>query len=61
MILTYSFNLIILGLSMEERSQVNFDHPDSLDTALLETHIRQLKQGFSVQVWLIRLAVLSYQ
>jgi uridine kinase len=37
-------------LSMEERNKVNFDHPDSLDTALLEQHVRDLKQGKSVQV-----------
>ena len=29
----------------EERSKTNFDHPDSLDTALLVDHIRELKQG----------------
>jgi hypothetical protein len=31
--------------TLEERSQTNFDHPDSLDTALLVQHIRDLKQG----------------
>jgi uridine kinase len=31
--------------TLEERSQTNFDHPDSLDTELLVQHIRDLKQG----------------
>lgn len=31
-------------LSMEERDQINFDHPDSLDFALLATHLIALKQ-----------------
>ncbi len=37
-------------LSFEERRKVNFDHPDSLDTALLVEHLKQLKQGHSVEV-----------
>lgn len=35
-------------LSMEERQQQNFDHPDSLDFALLTEHLRQLREGKSV-------------
>lgn len=35
-------------LSFEERSQVNFDHPDSFDTDLLIKHIDLLKQGYSI-------------
>ena len=35
-------------LSFEERSQVNFDHPDSFDTDLMIQHIHQLKQGESI-------------
>ena len=35
-------------LSVDERSQVNFDHPDSFDTELLVRHIDQLKQGQSI-------------
>ena len=31
-------------------STSNFDHPDSLDTALLVQHIRELKEGKTVQV-----------
>ena len=30
---------------MEERQQINFDHPDSLEWDLLVDHIRKLKQG----------------
>mmetsp|Transcript_13446 Transcript_13446/g.22895 ORF Transcript_13446/g.22895 Transcript_13446/m.22895 type:complete len:212 (-) Transcript_13446:393-1028(-) len=36
--------------SMEERAQNNFDHPASLDTDLLVSHIRTLKAGGSVEV-----------
>ena len=32
-------------LSPEERAQVNYDHPDSLETSLLVEHIRALKAG----------------
>lgn len=31
--------------SLEERAKTNFDHPDSLDTDLLVTHIQELKAG----------------
>ena len=36
-------------LPMEERQQINFDHPDSLEFDLLVEHIRLLKEGKSVQ------------
>ena len=36
-------------LPMEERQQINFDHPDSLEWELLVKHIRLLKQGKSVE------------
>lgn len=32
------------GLSLAERIQVNFDHPDALDTPLLIEHIKELKK-----------------
>ena len=32
-------------LKLEERQEINFDHPDSLEFSLLSHHIRQLKQG----------------
>lgn len=35
-------------LSVEERSMVNFDHPDSFDTPLLIEHIKALKDAKSV-------------
>jgi len=34
----------------EDGGQINFDHPDSLEFALLAEHIRTLKAGGSVQV-----------
>jgi len=36
-------------LSPEERALVNYDHPDSLDTALLVEHLQQLRSGIPVQ------------
>ena len=35
----------ISHLSFEERSNTNFDHPDSLDTMLLVEHVKDLKSG----------------
>ncbi len=37
-------------LSAEERMQVNFDHPDSLEFDLLAQHLSILKQGKSVEI-----------
>lgn len=37
-------------LSAEERAQINFDHPDSLDTDLLVEHIKQLQQNQAVEI-----------
>jgi len=36
-------------LSLEERREVNFDHPDAFDTDLLVEHLRMLKAGRPVQ------------
>ncbi len=36
-------------LPMEERQQINFDHPDSLEWDLLVDHIRMLKKGKPVE------------
>ena len=36
-------------LPIEERQQINFDHPDSLEFDLLVQHIRQLKKGKPVE------------
>jgi uridine kinase len=37
-------------LSLEERSQVNYDHPEALETELLIAHIDRLRAGDSVDV-----------
>lgn len=37
-------------LTIEERAQTNFDHPDSLDHALMIQHLKMLRQGKTVQV-----------
>lgn len=37
-------------LSLEARANVNFDHPDSLDSQLLTTHLLQLKSGEAVDI-----------
>ncbi|MBX3273015.1 MAG: uridine kinase [Sandaracinaceae bacterium] len=37
-------------LSFEERSQLNFDHPDSLETELLVEHVVALRDGHAVDV-----------
>lgn len=36
-------------LSIEERVGVNWDHPDSLETSLLVTHLARLGQGQSIE------------
>lgn len=36
-------------MSYEERSKLNYDHPDSLDTDLMIKHIKSLKEGKSVK------------
>jgi len=38
------------GLPPTQRAEVNFDHPNSLETELLIQHIRQLKEGQPVAV-----------
>ncbi len=38
------------NLSPDERSKVNFDHPDSLETALLVSHLEALRKGEPVRV-----------
>lgn len=37
-------------LSPEERAELNFDHPESLETTLLVKHIRDLRDGKGVEV-----------
>ena len=36
-------------LNMEDRQEVNFDHPDSVEFSLLIEHLTQLKVGKTVQ------------
>lgn len=35
-------------MSFEERTKLNYDHPDSLETELLVAHIKQLKDGIAI-------------
>ena len=37
-------------LPFEEREEVNFDHPDALETSLLVEHLTRLRAGESVEV-----------
>lgn len=37
-------------LTYEERCQLNFDHPESLESSLLLHHVRELKKGRTVEV-----------
>jgi len=36
-------------LSLEERKQINFDHPDAIEFDLLFKHINELKKGNSIE------------
>ncbi len=36
-------------LTYEERTKLNYDHPDAFDTELLIEHVKQLKEGKSIQ------------
>ena len=37
-------------LRLEERAALNYDHPDSLETDLLVTHLRELREGQAVHL-----------
>lgn len=37
-------------LEMEERVKTNYDHPNSMDHALLVSHLQALKQGKSIEI-----------
>ncbi len=37
-------------LAFEERENINYDHPDSFDHALLCEHLKRLQQGESVEI-----------
>ena len=38
------------NLTMEERSLVNFDHPDAIDFTLMSDHLKELLAGNMVEV-----------
>lgn len=38
------------GMTYEERSKLNYDHPDAFDNELLREHLLQLKEGKSIDV-----------
>ena len=40
----------LTGKSHEERSKVNFDHPDAFDHALLSKHLDQLHLGENIEI-----------
>lgn len=40
----------VSNLSFEERTRINYDHPNSLETPLLVKHLNDLKSGHSVEV-----------
>ena len=37
-------------LSFEERAKINYDHPDSLESSLLVKHLKDLKNGISIDI-----------
>lgn len=37
------------GLTYEERTKINYDHPDSYDSSLIVKHINDLKNGIPVE------------
>ena len=40
----------LTGLPPAQRAEVNFDHPNSLETGLLIEHVEQLKSGHTIEV-----------
>ena len=36
-------------LTYEERSKLNYDHPDAFDTDMMIDHLRRLRQGESIE------------
>jgi uridine kinase len=39
-----------IDIPLEERQKINFDHPDSVEFELLIDHLKQLKQGKTVEM-----------
>ena len=44
-----SYYMDTTHLSYDERIKINFDHPRSIDFELLETHLKELKQGQPIE------------
>lgn len=44
-----SYYMDTTHLSFDERIKINFDHPRSIDFELLETHLKQLRLGQSIE------------
>lgn len=44
-----SYYLDLEDMTLEDRRQVNFDHPDAFDTDLLVEHLHQLKRGQAIE------------
>ena len=44
-----SYYADLKDMPLEERRQVNFDHPDAFDTGLLVSHLKALKQGRAIE------------
>ena len=40
-----------VGKTYEERTRVNYDHPDAFDTDLLIEHLKELKAGRCIPLW----------
>lgn len=40
----------LADIPLDERHEANFDHPDAIDSELLRKHIRQLKNGETVEI-----------
>ena len=38
-----------INMPLEDRQKINFDHPDSIEFELLISHIKQLKEGKTIQ------------
>jgi uridine kinase len=39
----------LVDLSFEERTRVNYDHPDSLETELMVKHLESLRSGLAIE------------
>ena len=39
-----------IGVPLEERQKINFDHPESIEFSLLVNHLRELREGRSIEM-----------